>query len=59
METADASRIFEQSYIAWGLKYTDMLGDGDSSTYNSIVGSKPYEEECVPQKLECIGHVQK
>ena len=36
-----------------------MLGDGDSSTYNSIVSSKPYGEECVPKKLKCIGHVQK
>ncbi|CAB4006174.1 Hypothetical predicted protein [Paramuricea clavata] len=36
-----------------------MLGDGDSATYGSIVDSKPYGDECVPKKLECIGHVQK
>ncbi|CAB4016723.1 Hypothetical predicted protein [Paramuricea clavata] len=36
-----------------------MLGDGDSSTYNKIVQSKPYGDECIPNKMECIGHVQK
>jgi hypothetical protein len=37
----------------------DMLGDGDSSTHNNIVESKPYGDDCIPRKLECIGHVQK
>jgi hypothetical protein len=36
-----------------------MIGDGDSSTYNKIVESKPYGDECIPNKTECIGHVQK
>ena len=37
-----------------------MLGDGDLSNYiSAILESKPYEEECMPRKLECIGHVQK
>ena len=54
-----ALRIFNRSYISRGLKYKNMLGDGDSSTYNNIVESKPYGEDCTPNKLECIGHVQK
>ena len=33
-----------------GLKYKHMLGDGDSSTYNAIVKSKPYGDECIPKK---------
>jgi hypothetical protein len=59
METAGALRIFEQSFVTRGLKYTRMLGDGDSSTYSAIVDSQPYGEDCIPTKLECIGHVQK
>ena len=59
METTGAVRIFERSLATRGLKYTNMLGDGDSSTYNSIVESQPYGEDCIPNKLECIGHVQK
>jgi hypothetical protein len=59
METVGAVRIFERSYVELGLKYKDMLGDGDCATYSSIVDSKPYGDECVPKKLECIGYVQK
>jgi hypothetical protein len=59
METAGALRIFERSRATRGLKYKDMLGDGDSSTYSTILESKPYGEDCIPNKLECIGHVQK
>ncbi|CAB3997757.1 Hypothetical predicted protein [Paramuricea clavata] len=59
METVGALRIFERSYISRGLQYKDMLGDGDSATYNKIVQRKPYGDECIPKKLECIGHVQK
>lgn len=59
MESSGAVKIFERSVNTRGLKYTSMLGDGDSATYNSIVERKPYGEECTPKKLECIGHVQK
>ena len=59
METTGAVRIIEQSLATRGLKYMDMLGDGDSSTYNTMVESQPYGEDCIPNKLECIGHVQK
>ena len=58
MESVGAIRSFEQSRATRDLKYKDMLGDGDSPTYNSIVHTKPYEDECIP-KLECTGHVQK
>ena len=59
METAGAVRIFERSVSTRGLKYRDVLGDGDSSTYNNIVARQPYGEECIPNKMECVGHVQK
>ena len=59
METAGALRIFERSCLTRGLRYKDMLGDGDSSTYSAITESKPYGDDCIPNILECIGHVQK
>jgi hypothetical protein len=59
MVAAGAMRIFERSYISWGLKYTNMLGDGDYFTHNNIVESMPYGEGCIPNKLEWIGNVQK
>ena len=59
METAGALRIFKRSYVLRGLKYKNMLGDSDSSTYNSTVESKPYGESVFQTRWECIGHVQK
>ena len=59
METASAVRTYECLVSTRGLKYRDVLGDRDSSTYNNIVARQPYGEECVPNKMECIGHVRK
>ena len=59
METVGAIRIFRRSTATRGLKYKNMLGDGDSATYNAVIDSKPYGNDCIPNKLECIGHVQK
>ena len=59
MEAAGALRMFERSLVSRGLKYKNMLGDGDSSTYNNIVESKPNGEERISSKLEYVGHVQK
>ena len=59
METVGAVRIFTRSTATRGLKYKNMLGDGDSATYNAVIDSKPYGNDCIPNKLECIGHVQK
>ena len=50
METAGAVRIFERSLNTRGLKYTKILGDGDSSTYSTIVDREPYGEDCIPEK---------
>lgn len=59
METVGAVQVFERSLATRGLKYKDMLRNGDSSTYNTIVEKKPYGDDCISNKLECIGHVQK
>ena len=45
METVGALRIFERSLA--------------TRAYNTIVENKPYGEDYIPNKLECIGHVQK
>ena len=46
------------NHIAKGLHYKDMLGDGDSSTYSAITKSKPYGDDSILNKLQCIGHAQ-
>ena len=40
--------------------YKEYLGDGDSSLFKDVIESKPYEKyHITPNKLECIGHVNK
>ena len=36
------------------------MGDGDTSSFKEVVESNPYSEFGIaPEKIECVGHVQK
>lgn len=59
METDGIQKIFHRSERERGVRYTKFLGDGDSSSYPTIRDAKPYGNEIVIEKLECIGHIQK
>jgi len=60
MESSGAVSIFERSIKKNCLIYKEYLGDGDSSSFADVVKSEPYKDHKVtPEKLECIGHVQK
>ena len=37
----------------------NYIGDGDSSSFNKVVQSKPYGETFIINKLECVRHIQK
>ncbi|GFV46599.1 uncharacterized protein TNCV_4091 [Trichonephila clavipes] len=34
-------------------------GDGDTKTFNALSENKPYGDDYLIQKIECVGHVQK
>lgn len=57
MEPAGAVRMFQRSMEKHQLRYTQYLGDGDSSSYKAVLDSQP--NDCDIEKLECVGHVQK
>jgi hypothetical protein len=38
-----------------GIKYTRMIGDGDSSVYRKLKEVKPYGKQLV-EKVECRNH---
>jgi hypothetical protein len=61
MEAAGAVEIFSRSVGKNGLIYSEYLGDGDTSSFSEVVASEPYKDHgnIVPEKLECVGHVQK
>ena len=58
MEVEGAAILFRRSVALHGLRYTQMLGDGDAKTYKKLLDIDPYESQPT-EKLECINHVTK
>ncbi|CAH0394960.1 unnamed protein product [Bemisia tabaci] len=59
METHGVMELYQRSQALYNVRYKFYLGDGDSSAFSTIEELKPYGDECVPVKQECVGHVQK
>ena len=59
MEIDGVRRVFGRSVKERGLRYTKYIGDGDSKTYETIKNEKPYGDDTIIEKIECVGHVQK
>ncbi|GFR08369.1 uncharacterized protein TNCT_537001 [Trichonephila clavata] len=47
---------FMNSVAMYGIKYTKIIGDGDSNVYKTILDSRPYDALQV-EKLECKNHL--
>ncbi|CAG9763450.1 unnamed protein product [Ceutorhynchus assimilis] len=56
METDIIAEGFKNSIKLHKLKYTKMVGDGDSSVYRKLIQIKPYGNTLV-QKVECKNHL--
>lgn len=56
METDIIVEGFKSSVDMYGLKFTKMIGDGDSSVHNKLLESRPYGPTLV-QKIECRNHL--
>ena len=61
MEVAGAIEIFTRSIETRALKYTEFIGDGDSSTFGKVKEALEitYGDDYSIIKEECVGHVQK
>ena len=59
MEQHCALLLWQRSVAKYGLRYTCMLCDGDSKSYNYIVERKVYGKDVSINKDECINHVSK
>ena len=55
----EAVRLFSRSEVKCNLRYTEYLGDGDTSAFSKVKESKPYGDQVIIEKRECIGHVHK
>lgn len=58
MEAAGVKEMFHRSITKNMLRYTEYIGDGDTSSFSVVSDSTPYDGIKI-KKLECIGHVQK
>lgn len=56
METDIIADGFSKSMEMYNLKFTKMVGDGDSSVYRKLLQIKPYGNSLV-QKVECKNHL--
>ncbi|GFW18405.1 uncharacterized protein TNCV_1184331 [Trichonephila clavipes] len=59
MEVDGMLRTFNRSEKLHNLKYSNYIGDGDTKTFNALSENKPYGDDHLIQKIECVGHVQK
>ena len=59
MEVDGILEMYKRSEERHGLRYVSFIGDGDSSTYQTVSNQKPYGEDITIVKKECVGHVQK
>ena len=59
MEMEGVVEMFKRSVEKNGLRYTTYLGDGDTKSFAQVNELRPYGEDVVIQKAECVGHIQK
>ena len=59
MEAYAAVIIFKRSEEKCKLRFTSMLGDGDTKTLAELSKAMPYGPGVVIEKEECVGHVAK
>lgn len=56
MEAAVIVEGFCRSEEMYGIKYTKLIADGDSSVYKKILDAHPYKNKTV-EKIECTNHL--
>ena len=59
MEMECAQRIWQRSETKFKFRYTTLLSDGDSKTYDRLVKTNIYGDSIEIRKEECINHVAK
>ena len=58
VESAGAPSFFQSSFNEYNKRYAHYIGDGDTESFKKFLESKPYGNDLIPCKLECVSHVQ-
>ena len=59
MKTEAAKIMWKRSVSRHKMRYTSTLCDGDNKTVSALNEIKPYGDEIVIKKLDCINHAHK
>ena len=59
MEPECAEVMWKRSVSLHNMRYTTMVGDGDSKAYDTVCELKPYGDNVSIDKEECMNHVGK
>lgn len=55
----EAAKVMWSRSERFKLRYTTMVSDGDTKTFNALLDLKPYGPDVVIEKAECVNHVAK
>lgn len=53
------SRAFVGRSMELKMRYTTLVGDGDTKTFNGLKQDEPYGPDYIVEKEECVNHVAK
>lgn len=59
MEVNAVIEMFKRSVEKHDVKIDNYVGEGDSKTYGNLIKAKPYGDDLIVAKKECVGHVRK
>ena len=59
MEPECAEVMWKRSVSLHNMRYTTMVGDGDSKAYDTVCNVKPYGNDVIIEKEECMNHISK
>lgn len=59
MEVDAIKDMFRRSWEMHEVRYAKYIGDGDTKTFKALLEDKPYGDDLIVKKKECVGHVEK
>ena len=59
MEVHASKIMWARSVMKHNMRYTIVVSDGDSTSFNAVYEMRPYGPDCIIEKEDCINHVCK
>ena len=59
MEVHASKILWTRSVMKHNMRYTIVISDGDSKSFNAVSEMRPYGPDCIIEKEDCINHVCK